>query len=200
LKRFQEIVGAIVILADPLSAACLAKLLDIAEKNLRHVVGLLPSVLYIPSEKSAPIKPLHLSFRDFLIDRDKHKTDQFWVDEKETHKKLAIRCLQLLMNDDGLKKDMCDLRTPGVARSDIDRGQIDESLPSEAQYACLYWVYHLKESHEKVRERDQAHEFLELHFLHWLEALSLIGRISESIGFIDELLDIVDVSHSPSAC
>ncbi|KAJ4076770.1 hypothetical protein NW756_012779 [Fusarium oxysporum] len=191
-KRFQDIVGAIVILADPLSAACLARLLDIAEKRIRHIVGLLPSVLYIPSERGAPIKPLHLSFRDFLIDRDKHKTDQFWVDEKETHKKLAVRCLELLMNDDCLKKDMCDLRTSGVARSDIDRGQIDERLPPEAQYACLYWVYHLKESHERVRDRDQAYEFLEVHFLHWLEALSLIGRIAESIGFIDELQSIVD--------
>ncbi|EXA30335.1 hypothetical protein FOVG_18262 [Fusarium oxysporum f. sp. pisi HDV247] len=192
LKRFQEIVGAIVILADPLSAACLARLLGINEKRIRHMVGLLPSVLYMPSEKSAPIKPLHLSFRDFLINRGKHKTDPFWVDEKETHKRLAIRCLQLLMNGDCLKKDMCDLRTPGVARSDIDKGKIDERLPSEAQYACLYWVYHLKESHERVRDRDQAYEFLELHFLHWLEALSLIGRISESIGFIDELQSIVD--------
>ncbi|KAG7428808.1 Vegetative incompatibility protein HET-E-1 [Fusarium oxysporum f. sp. raphani] len=192
LKRFQEIVGAIVILADPLSAPCLAKLLDIAEKRIRHVVSLLPSVLYMPFEKSAPIKPLHLSFRDFLIDRDKHKTDPFWVDEKETHKKLAIRCLQLLMNDDCLKKDMCDMRMPGVARSDIDRCKIDESLPSEAQYACLYWVYHLKESHERIGDEDRAHKFLERHFLHWLEALSLIGRISESIGFIDQLQSIVD--------
>ncbi|KAH7187153.1 hypothetical protein DER44DRAFT_680937 [Fusarium oxysporum] len=192
LKRFQEIVGAIVILADPLSATCLARLLDINEKRIRYMVGLLPSVLYMPSEKSAPIKPLHLSFRDFLINRDKHKTDPFWVDEKETHKRLAIRCLQLLMNDDCLKKDMCDLRTPGVARSDIDRCKIDESLPSEAQYACLYWVYHLKESHERIRDEDRAHKFLERHFLHWLEALSLIGRISESIGFIDELQSIVD--------
>ncbi|RKL06526.1 hypothetical protein BFJ70_g16993 [Fusarium oxysporum] len=191
-KRFQEIIGAIVILADPLSAVCLAKLLDIAEKRIRHMVGLLPSVLYMPSEKSAPIKPIHLSFRDFLINRNKHKSDPFWVDEKKTHKKLAIRCLQLLMNDDCLRKDICDLRTPGVARSDIDSCKIDESLPSEAQYACLYWVYHLKESHERIRDEDRAHKFLERHFLHWLEALSLIGRISESIGFIDELQSIVD--------
>jgi hypothetical protein len=57
----------------------------------------------------------------------------------------------------------------------------------------------LKESHKKTRDRDQVHEFLEVHFLHWLEALSLMGRISESIGFIDELQSIVDVSHSHSA-
>jgi WD40 repeat protein len=191
-KRFQDIVGAIVMLADPLSPTCLARLLNIAEKEIRRMVGLLPSVLYIPSEKSAPIKPLHLSFRDFLVNRDKHKTDQFWVDKKETHKKLAIRCLQLLMNDDCLRKDMCDLQTPGVARSDIDKGKIDERLPPEAHYACLYWIYHLKESHEKIRDEDRTHKFLERHFLHWLEALSLIGRISESIGFMDELQSIID--------
>lgn len=200
LKRFQEIVGAIVILADPLSAACLARLLDIAEKKIRHVVGLLPSVLYMPSEKSAPIKPLHLSFRDFLINRDKHKMDQFWVDEKKTHKKLAIRCLRLLMDNGCLKRDICGQRTPGVARSDIDKEVINSCLPAEAQYACLYWVYHFKDSQERVRDGDQAHKFLVIHFLHWLEALSLIGRISESIGFIEELQSIVDVSHSPFAC
>ncbi|KAH6977823.1 hypothetical protein EDB82DRAFT_502657 [Fusarium venenatum] len=198
LIQFREIVGAIVTLASPLSAACLAQLLGIAEKRIRRMVGLLPSVLYLPSESSAPVKPLHLSFRDFLINRD--KSGQFWIDEKKTHKKLAFRCLQMLMNNNCLKEDICDLAVPGVARSDIDKSKIDKHLPPEAQYACLYWVYHLKESHERVRDGDQAHEFLELHFLHWLEALSLIGRISESIGFIDELQGLVDVSHPPGAC
>ncbi|RKL10750.1 hypothetical protein BFJ70_g16495 [Fusarium oxysporum] len=165
LKQFREIVGPIVTIASPLSAACLAKLLGIAEKRIRHIVGLLPSVLYVPSEKSAPIKPLHLSFRDFLINHDKHK------------------------------KDICDMRTPGVARSDIDKGKIDEHLPSEAQYSCLYWVYHLKASHQKVGDGDQAHKFLEHHFLHWLEAMSLLGRISESIGFLDELQSIIDAEE-----
>ncbi|KNB15584.1 hypothetical protein FOXG_14073 [Fusarium oxysporum f. sp. lycopersici 4287] len=179
-------------LIDCLStAACLARILDINEKRIRHMVGLLPSVLHIPSEKNAPIKPLHLSFRDFLINRDKHKTDQSWVVEKETQK-LAIRCLQLLMDNGCLKRDICGRRTPGVARSDIDKKVINSCLPPEAQYACLYWVYHFKDSQERVRDGDQAHEFLELHFLHWLEALSLIGRISECIGFIDELQSIVD--------
>ncbi|KAI1012377.1 hypothetical protein LB504_013205, partial [Fusarium proliferatum] len=177
LKQFRAIVGAH----------------RIAEKRIRHMVASLPSVLYLPSEKSAPIKPLHLSFRDFLINRD--KSGQFWIDEKETHKKLTIGCLEMLMNNNCLKKDICDIATPGVARSDIDKCKINEHLPSEAQYACLYWVYHLRESHERVRDGDQAHKFLELHFLHWLEALSLIGRISESIGFIDELQGMVNAEE-----
>ncbi|KAG5802409.1 hypothetical protein H9Q74_013589 [Fusarium xylarioides] len=103
LKQFQEIVGAVVILADPLSATCLAQLLKIDKKRVRRMVGLLPSVLYMSPEESVPIKPLHLSFRDFLINRDTHKTDRFWVNEKETNKKLAIMCLRLLMNDDCLQ-------------------------------------------------------------------------------------------------
>jgi hypothetical protein len=34
------------------------------------------------------------------------------------------------------------------------------------------------------------------HFLYWLEALSLIGRLPESIDMIDNLLVIVDVSRT----
>ncbi|CAG2000199.1 unnamed protein product [Fusarium graminearum] len=194
-EDFQKVVGTIVILADPLSATCLGQILNVSEKRIRHMVGLLPSVLYMSPERSAPIKPLHLSFRDFLIDRNKHRTDRFWVDETKTHKNLRVKCLQLLMDNGYLKKDICDLQTPGVARSDIDKGKIDDRLPSEAQYACLYWVYHLKESHESVRDIDQVHEFLKRHFLHWLEALSLMGRISESIGLIDELKSIIDTEN-----
>jgi len=29
---------------------------------------------------------LHLSFRDFLVDPDKHHTNSFWVYERETYK------------------------------------------------------------------------------------------------------------------
>jgi hypothetical protein len=192
-REFREILSPIAILASPLPTACLSRLLEIPKQDIDSRLVLLHSVLDIPPDPNAPVKLLHLSFRDFLVDSDKHAND-FWVDEKETHRKLAGRCLQLL--GDHLAKDICRLQKPGTLRKDIDKQTIDGYLPPEVQYACLYWIYHLKGSESKVQDEDQAHQFLKRHFLHWLEALSLIGRISESIGLIDELQRIVDVSYS----
>lgn len=71
----------------------------------------------------------------------------------------------------------------GKRREEIKQKTVLECLPSEAQYARLYWIYHLKGSKRKVRDGDEVHQFLERYLLQWLEALSLIGRISESIEF-----------------
>ena len=40
------------------------------------------------------------------------------------------------------------------------------------------------------------HVFLQKHFLHWLEALSLINRIAEVIEYIGVLQSLVSVSNA----
>jgi hypothetical protein len=94
-----------------------------------------------------------------------------------------------------LKEDICSLQIPGKIRMEVAAGIIDICLPAYVQYACLYWVHQLKEGGKMIYDEDQVHSFLKRHFLHWLEALSLIRRLSESIGMINSLLLIVDVSH-----
>jgi hypothetical protein len=191
LEGFRQIVGSIVILADPLPTANLAQLLKIPQTTIDNKLTKLHSVLDIRPDHNAPVKLLHLSFRDFLVDPD-IRAKEFWVDEKEIHAKLWTRCLDLL--EIPLKENICGQK-PETVRKDIDKQMIDRQLPSEVQYACCYWVYHLKGSGIKVKDEDEAHRFLKLHFLHWLEALSLIGRMSETLGLIDELRRMVDVSH-----
>jgi hypothetical protein len=192
-RQFREIVGPIIILANPLSTISLSRLLEIDKLDVDSELDLLHSVLDIPSNPGMPIKLLHLSFRDFLVDPKKCDNNPFWVSEIKTHEKLMTKCLDLLLKH--LKKDICRLQIPGKTRASLDKQTILNCLPSEVQYACLYWVYHLKESEGVIRDGDQIEYFLERHFLHWLEALSLIGRLSESIGMIDNLLAVVDVSN-----
>ncbi|ATZ48860.1 hypothetical protein BCIN_04g00790 [Botrytis cinerea B05.10] len=192
LQDFKQVVGSIVILASPLSATSLDRLLGVLEGTVDSRTDLLHSVLNIPSRPDHPVRLLHLSFRDFLIDTENRETNPFWVDEKDTHKKLATRCIELLSTGENLKKDICNLRTPEKPRADIDKQTIDSYLPSEIQYACQYWVYHLNESGGSIYDGDQVHNFLKCHFLHWLESLSLIGRLRESIGMVDSLMAIID--------
>jgi hypothetical protein len=139
---------------------------------------------------------MHLSFRDFLVDPEKGGDQEkypFWVDERETHERLAVHCLRLLSKSGVLKRNVCGLCLPGTLRSEIDQQAIDTGLPPEVQYACCYWVYHWKESKRKIQDGDLIDCFLTRHLLHWLEALGLLGRISESISMVDDLISLLGV-------
>jgi len=195
VEEFQQVVGSIVILASPLSATSLDRLLGVSEGTVESRTDLLHSVLSIPSRPDHPIRLLHLSFRDFLVDTEKRNTNPFWVNEADTHNKLATQCLELLSTRDNLKEDICNLRTPERPRSDINTQTIDLHLPPDIQYACQYWVHHLKEGGSIICDDDQVYHFLKCHFLHWLESLSLIGRLQESIGMIDNLMAMIGVCH-----
>lgn len=197
IREFRVVIGSIIILVRPVSTAGLSCLLGIDKAVISNRLDLLHLVLDIPSDENAPVNLLHLSFRGFLLD-DERKRYQFWVDGRATHEKLATKCLHLLMNNDSLKKDICGLQMPGTLREDVHRQTIDSCVPSKVQYACLYWVHHLKGSRVRFHVEHQTFHFLQHHFLHWLEVLGLIGRISESIGLIDDLQSLVNVSQPQS--
>ncbi|KFY68440.1 hypothetical protein V496_01062 [Pseudogymnoascus sp. VKM F-4515 (FW-2607)] len=139
VEEFLQVIGSIIILASPLSAASLDRLLGVPEGTVDSRTDLLHSVLSVPSRPDHPIRLLHLSFRDFLVDTEKRETNPFWVDEKDGHNKLVTRCLKLLSTSENLKKDICNLRTPERPRADVDKQTIDSHLPSDIQYACQYW-------------------------------------------------------------
>ncbi|RYP39668.1 hypothetical protein DL767_002049 [Monosporascus sp. MG133] len=183
------------VLNNPLPAASLARLFNISQKRVDCRLDLLHSVLNIPSTPDYPVRLFHLSFRDFLVDPEKREKPEkypFWVDEKETHAKLATRCLQVMTADQHLRRDICNLQKPGASRAAIDNQIIDRCLPFHVQYACTYWVYHFKESGNIIRDGDHAHAFLRHHFLHWLEVLTILGRIAESISILDDLQSLLD--------
>ncbi|EQL01948.1 NACHT and WD40 domain protein [Ophiocordyceps sinensis CO18] len=195
LQEFKEIVGSIAALANPLPAAALAHLLDngITAAVVNNRLLRLHSVLDVSGDAGAPVRLFHESFRDFLIHPDQRDQHEFWVDEISTHEMLADRCLQLLSKSGHLKKDICNLQMHGTLREHVDRRTIDSRLPPEVQYACLYWVHHLKGSRTRLHDEHQALQFLQRHFLHWVEALSLMGRITESVMLVGELQSLTDL-------
>ena len=192
-SEFREVVGSIVILESPLSIPSLANLLNIPKDNISCRLDLLHSVLNISADEDMPVRLLHLSFREFLLDTKRRGKSPFWVDEKETQKRLARKCLQLLNSPKGLRKNICNLSGPGTLRSEVDCQMIGNALPSEVQYACRYWGHHLVQSGGRICDGDLVHIFLKKYFLYWLEAMSLMGEASESIHIINSLQSLTDV-------
>ncbi|KAL8364573.1 hypothetical protein RB595_003724 [Gaeumannomyces hyphopodioides] len=193
---FRDIVGTIVLLADPLPPASLASILGRPPLDVDSKLCTLHSVLNIPDDPLVPVKLFHLSFRDFLVDQKNRDANPFWVDARETHEQLADRCLQLLSTGDTLRRDVCDLRWPGTLRSEISSRTINTALPPEVQYACRYWTHHWKESRRQIRDGDPVHLFLTHRLLYWLEALGIMGRIRESFNMANYLLDMLEPKNS----
>ncbi|KAL6790855.1 hypothetical protein J3E68DRAFT_443102 [Trichoderma sp. SZMC 28012] len=188
-QEFRAIVGTIIILANPLSITALSRMLDISKETISNRLEMLHSVLDIPSSLTMPVRMLHLSFRDFLLDPEKRGKTPLWVEERQAHATMADHCLRIL---DNLKPDMCSFKSPSISMVDIPRETIDHHLPPELQYSCLYWASHVQHSETKLVDGGPASEFLLRHFLHWLEALSLMERTREIIGLIQMLQALVE--------
>ncbi|KAK6519299.1 hypothetical protein TWF281_003134 [Arthrobotrys megalospora] len=195
-KEFQQIVGTIIILATPLSTASLSGLLRIPRRRIDFRLDSLHSVLSIPEDFNLPVRLLHLSFRDFLTnpanssDPERRGKYPFWVNEQEQHELVLTACLKRLSIC--LHQNICRLESFGKLRTEINATTVNDYIPADIQYACSYWVYHLEMSKVRIRDQDQVHRFLQRHFLHWLEVLSIIGKSSESIVQIRGLLPLVD--------
>ena len=140
-----------------------------------------------------PVRTLHLSFSEFLLS-DELRDRPFGVDGKATHQLLSNKCLELLSQPGGLRKNICNLTYEGQPRSEVDSTVVNQHLSPALQYACKYWVHHAQLSKSQIRDNDQVHEFLKKHFLNWLEALSLMGRITEAIGHVRVLQSLTAVS------
>jgi NACHT domain len=190
--RFRQIVGPIVILYDPLSPIALSRLLNVRHRIMDVTLSPLYSVLRVPDSLNSSVRLLHPSFRDFLLDKKRCGDQHFWVDEKKAHEALAKNCLRLMFNC--LRRDICGLHAPGTFADAVESSRIEQYLPPDLRYACRYWVQHFQRSEARLVDDCQIHGFLQKHFLHWLEALSLIGKTSEGVLMVKVLQSMISVS------
>ncbi|KAF9883051.1 hypothetical protein FE257_004305 [Aspergillus nanangensis] len=194
-QEFQDLIGVIILLAAPLSVNALAQLTRKSPRNVSNRLDRFYSVLNVPKSFGSPVQLLHLSFQDYLLTTEE---SSFRVNQEETHQKIALHCLRIMdESEHGLKRNICGLPSYGTENKDIDRKTVDQHLSAALQYSCQYWVYHFQQSGGHISECE-VFRFLEKHFLHWLEALSLMGVISEAVGMIDMLQRAVSMVASGS--
>ena len=187
----RHVLGSIVILFSPLSADSLSRLLCTQKQEIDQTLQDLHTILDIPEDRTRPLRLHHPSLRDFLLKKSRCGDPNFWVDEKQAHRTLAESCVRLMST---LRQDICGVNAPGVLVTDVESSRLDERLPPEVQYACLYWIQHLQKSSAQLHDNDHVHQFLEVHLLHWLEALGWIGKTSEGIRAILALETQIQVS------
>ncbi|MCJ1423104.1 hypothetical protein MMC29_000985, partial [Sticta canariensis] len=185
-SMLRQILGSMVVLFSPLSVDSLCRLLpNVTKKGVERTLKDLHAILNIPEDQTQPLHLHHPSFRDFLIDKIRCGNSNFWIDEKHTHQQLVDNSIQLMTKV--LKQNIYGLRGFGRRAINSDSSQVQQCLPQEVQYACLYWIQHLQMSGCQLQDDDQVHRFLKKYVLHWLEALGWMQKISEGIDAIISL-------------
>ena len=121
------------------------------------------------------------------------------LNHQEEHGKFAYRSLDLMSSI--LQEDICGLRKPGASSEEAHK-MFSQSRFMHIGYACCYWVDHLA-AHVTDDNRNQlsffdkgekVKIFLQKHLLHWLEVLSVLGKVSKGVLMFKGLRSLTDVS------
>ncbi|KIL59026.1 hypothetical protein M378DRAFT_85641, partial [Amanita muscaria Koide BX008] len=179
LTRYQSVVGAIISVQRPLPVSTLAQLINIDVVEIREVLDNLQSVILLGSDNAPRI--YHKSFPDYLTDEARCKDPRLQIDTRICHIRIATRCFEIM--DKRLKRNILGLGDParfmrnedGLKKDEITDKQIQEKIPQQLRYACVYWDNHLEVA--KIEDEalmNELEKFVDEHMLHWLEVLSLI--------------------------
>ena len=98
-----------------------------------------------------------------------------------------------------LKKNVYDLQDFSASRTAVE---ISKKDPLRwLRYSCVYFIDHLLAMDKcfeetEICDEEELRQFFEKHYLHWLEALSLIGSMSDGIKAINRLLIQIQVGST----
>lgn len=150
----------------------------------------LGSFLVVPTSPNEPLRLLHTSFVEFLLDPSRLQDDpRFFVDIIQGHTYLARRCLERLNRD--LRQNICGLEdfwygadgTDGSWRAkpnDAFSEVIAAAICPGLEYASLYWIRHLDAvptSPTPVALLPLIYTFTSKHILHWIETLAFLHSV-----------------------
>ena len=184
LDRFRSVMRQILWSKEPLSINALdAMRLMFHREDDRYPVGVILNfmapLLSGTSETSTPVRPLHSSFYDFLLDEKRSK--EFIIDESDIQHDWALASLRVM--HDGLKFNICKLPTSYARNSEVAdlAERIEKNISSHLLYSCRFWANHLQES---GFDSDLAQCLKGLvtgeKILFWLEVLGICKCIREA--------------------
>ncbi len=186
----RRILRAVVIAFRPLHLEEIAVFAEVLE-GVHDLVGHCGSFITI---RKGIAYLVHQSAKDFLS--DEKRGDIFHSGQQHEHARMVRLCLEVMSKK--LTEDICGLKIPGICLGDFDETRVETHIPFSTQYACLYWVDHLRKAGLTEQETLLLHgdcgvySFLQRYFLNWLEALSLMRKPVEA------LLAIMTLSASSS--
>ncbi|CAG8976165.1 hypothetical protein HYALB_00010035 [Hymenoscyphus albidus] len=140
---------------------------------------------------------IHQSAKDFLLERAFDRV--FPSGMADITYTMFSKSLEIMSKT--LRRDIYELRAPGFQIEMVEPPDPDPL--AAAQYSCLYWVDHLLDcdrghTTNDVVDGGSVHLFLKRSYLFWLEGLSLMKSLPDSIVMIMKLENWIKFNESPN--
>jgi hypothetical protein len=161
------------------------------KRNVARIVAKCGSFLTVQDDR---VYLVHQSARDYL--NGKARAIIFPSGPGKTHHSIFSRSLKL-MSETLTHRDIYGLCHPGASIDKVK--QPDPDPLATVRYSCIYWVGHLCDSvsdkrmrlDDDLQDSSTVHTFLKARYLYWLEALSLLGSMSEGVIAMQKLENLI---------
>ncbi|KAF4901526.1 Vegetative incompatibility protein HET-E-1 [Colletotrichum fructicola] len=189
--RCKRILAVVSIVYRPVTLLELMSLAELEEfraktEILEEIVGECGSLLTV---KDGIVYFVHQSAKDFISGHALAEVMPFGIHHE--HNLLLSRSLEVMYKT--CRRNIYDLQEPRESLDDI-RTPVPDPL-GPARYACAYWLEHISDGgHLNEQQYSQVYDFLEQHFLHWIEALSLLKSMSGGIASLFKFARAIQAS------
>ncbi|KAK2035733.1 hypothetical protein LZ31DRAFT_621899 [Colletotrichum somersetense] len=138
---------------------------------------------------------VHQSAKDFLLNKEYKAFEQILPSGiAHQHHIVFSRSLDALSST--LRRDIYQLHSHGVRIEDVKPPNPDPL--ASLKYSSAHWVDHLEHSHpaegqasSDVLDNARVHTFIKRHFLHWVEAQSLLQGMPQAVVAMQTLATLV---------
>ncbi|KAH6641786.1 hypothetical protein F5144DRAFT_643434 [Chaetomium tenue] len=178
--------------------------------DLKRIIDMCGSFLTLVDDY---VYPIHQSAKDYLVS-DTAIDKIFPSGKYAVQRSIVDRSVVVMENT--LRRDVYQLVHPGTLTRDVEARPPTSDHLLGVGYSCTYWIDHICETDEadlhgsqryrlanafrrriagsekSIRIRGLIKAFFQDHFLHWLEALSLLGVVSNAILSLSRLSTIVN--------
>jgi hypothetical protein len=181
-ELFRDVLTSLVLVQENLPMNTLGALIGVEDSHCSKTIRSMSSVLQYDYTTNEPVRVIHLSFPEFLLDSERCTAPGLAMDTALHHLRLAKRCLHIM--NEGLRENISDICDPWVPNDEVDdlKERLDRVAPGHLRYASRFWHIHLREymrlSDAKAQLPQELNRFCAGHLLHWLELLSLLDEFA----------------------
>ncbi|KIL54614.1 hypothetical protein M378DRAFT_47470, partial [Amanita muscaria Koide BX008] len=179
LTRFRSVMRHVLFTLEPLPLEALITMhhtiqpeedkYDAEATILRRMGSLLAGI----HDRFMPIRPLHSSFHDFLIDKD--RSGEFFVDEADAHIDLMLASLYVMRRE--LCFNICRLESSYLRNSEVGDlvQRVKQYISPQLSYSCRFLGHHVEGVILKAHIAAVLEDILcTERMLYWIETLSVL--------------------------
>ncbi|OCH88508.1 hypothetical protein OBBRIDRAFT_827101 [Obba rivulosa] len=185
------VLGCIALSREYLTPKIMHGLLGTPTDGILSVVDHMSSILMTPFDvldEDSEIRPLHTSFTQFLVDPTRCRNEEFLVDMRAFHGRLAAGSLAMMTAlDDGsvLRQNLVPRKDPAmvIMKQDVHnlKTLVEQTIPKDTRYSCLFWASHICETRSTEGSIRALKGFLTSKLLIWFELLSYMDRLDVAV-------------------